>query len=100
MYLDDAGHVQHSGLTQYCDFSGALAWFEKFGAGVPEACRATLVRWVNMKAKYARDCAAGKIAFIIRTNGVETGREVVKPSDADVAALSRFETEYKGAIAA
>lgn len=52
MFLDDAGHVQWSGLTEYCNGAEAAAWKEKFGAGVPEAGRATLNEWVAAKLAY------------------------------------------------
>jgi hypothetical protein len=52
MYLDDAGHVQHSGLHEYMDGAQTIAWADKFGAGVPEAGREMFARWVAAKKAY------------------------------------------------
>lgn len=52
MYLDENDHVQWSGLTEYSGGAEAKAWQDQFGAGVPEAGRATLARWVAAKLAY------------------------------------------------
>lgn len=52
MYLDDAGHVQWAGLTEYCDGAEAKAWQETYGAGVPPEGRETLDRWIAAKVAY------------------------------------------------
>lgn len=78
MFLDDRGHVRFAVPSPYCDFSGALAWFETHRDGVPVDMFATLAQWVNRKAEYAR----------------------VALSEADAAALKRFDEVYGGNIAA
>lgn len=52
MFLDSIGHVQWSGLNEYCDSAEAAAWKEQYGAGVPEAGRKILDRWVAAKLAY------------------------------------------------
>jgi hypothetical protein len=52
MYLDEQGHVQWSGLTEYTDGAEASAWRDKFATGVPEAGRAMLDKWVAAKLAY------------------------------------------------
>lgn len=52
MFLDDAGHVQWSGLTEYCSGAEAAAWQETYGAAVPEAGVALLAKWVAAKVAY------------------------------------------------
>lgn len=52
MFLDDAGHVQWDGLTEYSNGAECKAWADKFGEGVPEAGRATFNGWVAAKAAY------------------------------------------------
>jgi hypothetical protein len=52
MYLDEEGHVTWSGLSQYSSGAEAAAWQEKFGAGVPEAGRPVLNKWVAAKVAY------------------------------------------------
>jgi hypothetical protein len=52
MYLDDKGHVQWSGLTQYSDGAEAKAWLEQYGDGVPEGCKPLLNKWVAAKVAY------------------------------------------------
>jgi hypothetical protein len=52
MYLDDSGHVQWSGLTEYTDGAQAAAWRETYGAGCPEVLRKGMDRWVNAKTAY------------------------------------------------
>jgi hypothetical protein len=52
LYLDDAGHVQHAGLTEYTDGATAEAWRATYGAGVPPAAADLMNRWVNAKLAY------------------------------------------------
>jgi hypothetical protein len=52
MFLDENGHVQWSGLSEYCTGAEAQAWAEKFGEGVPEAGRELLRKWVASKVAY------------------------------------------------
>lgn len=52
MFLDDEGHVQWAGLTEYTDGAKATAWRETYGAGVPQACVATMDQWVRAKVAY------------------------------------------------
>ena len=52
LYLDDAGHVQCAGLTEYTDGAEAAAWRDRFGAGVPDAARELMNRWVAAKLAY------------------------------------------------
>jgi len=52
MYLDEDGHVQWSGLTEYSSAEEALAWRDAYGAGVPEPMRELLNRWVAAKCAY------------------------------------------------
>ena len=52
MYLDDEGHVQWSGLTEYTDGTEAKAWADKYGSGVPEAGQELMQRWVASKRAY------------------------------------------------
>jgi hypothetical protein len=52
MFLNDNGHVQWSGLSEYCTGAEAQAWAEKFGDGVPEAGRELLRKWVASKLAY------------------------------------------------
>jgi hypothetical protein len=41
LYLDDAGHVQHAGLTEYTNGADAAAWRDTYGAGVPSEAAET-----------------------------------------------------------
>ena len=52
MFLDDAGHVQWSGLSEYCSGAEAKAWSDTYRDGVPEAGRAILDKWVAAKLAY------------------------------------------------
>ena len=52
MYLDDAGHVQWSGLTEYSTGAEAKTWSDKYRAGVPESGLALLDKWVAAKLAY------------------------------------------------
>jgi hypothetical protein len=52
LYLDEKGHVQHTGLTEYTDGKQAAAWRDTFGAGVPDASRDLMDRWVAAKVAY------------------------------------------------
>ena len=59
MYLNEEGHVTWSGLTEYCNGAEAAAWLERFGAGVPEAGRAVLNKWVAAKVAYDANRTSG-----------------------------------------
>lgn len=52
MYLDEAGHVQWAGLSEYCTGAEAAAWQAKYGEGVPIEGRELLARWVAAKLAY------------------------------------------------
>lgn len=52
MFLDDKGHVDWSGLSEYCSGAEAKAWADKYGAAVPEAGRLLLDKWVAAKLAY------------------------------------------------
>jgi hypothetical protein len=52
MYLDDEGHVQWDGLTEYSSGAQALAWQEQYGEGVPEAAKLMLAKWVAAECSY------------------------------------------------
>lgn len=52
MYLNAEGHVHWAGLTEYSDGAEAKAFADTFGAGVPEAGRALLNKWVAAKVAY------------------------------------------------
>jgi hypothetical protein len=58
MYLDEIGHVQWRGLSEYSTGAEAAAWREAYGEGVPEAGRFILDRWVNAKLAYEEKQAA------------------------------------------
>jgi hypothetical protein len=52
MYLNEDGHVTWSGLSEYSSGAEAKAWQETYGAGVPEAGRLLLNKWVAAKLAY------------------------------------------------
>lgn len=59
MYLDENDHVQWSGLSEYSSGAEAKAWADTYGAGVPEAGRALLAKWVAAKLAYDNNRAPG-----------------------------------------
>lgn len=59
MFLNDEGHVEWSGLTEYTDGAKAKAWRDTYGAGVPEACKPLLDYWVKAKLAYDAQRAGG-----------------------------------------
>jgi hypothetical protein len=84
MYLDNVDHVHWSGLSEYSSGAEAAAWKEQFGAGVPEAGRETLNRWVAAKLAYdgARNkgdplhvgLVEARAAFLAREGGDNDGQ--------------------------
>jgi len=52
MYLDEQGHVQWSGLTEYTNGQEAKAWFDTYGAGLPAEAVDLARRWVAAKLAY------------------------------------------------
>ena len=72
MFLDDNGHVQWKGLSEYSGMKEAQEFQAEFGEGVPEAGREILRRWVAAKVAYEAgrkpgadfgDVAAARAAF-------------------------------------
>ena len=59
MFLDEKGHCHWAGLTEYSDGKEALAWLEKWGAGVPEVGMDMLKRFVAAKVAYDANRAPG-----------------------------------------
>ena len=59
MYLDDAGHVQWTGLHEYMDTPQVVAWHRTYADGVPAVIRPLADRWLAAKLAYdARQSAA------------------------------------------
>jgi hypothetical protein len=52
MYLDENGHVQMTGLSEYCTGAEAQAWSAQYRDGVPAAGLDMLDRWVAAKVTY------------------------------------------------
>jgi hypothetical protein len=52
MFLDENGHVQFRGLSEYSSGAEAADFAETYGAGVPEAGRTILAKWVAAKVAY------------------------------------------------
>ena len=52
MYLDEAGHVQWAGLSEYYDGAEAKAWSDQYREGVPEAGLDIHDRWTCAKRTY------------------------------------------------
>ena len=71
LFLDDAGHVHHAGLTEYTSGAEAEAWRATYGAGVPDAARPLMDRWVAAKiafdAKRAADGTAAEAVLAARS---------------------------------
>jgi hypothetical protein len=97
LYLDSDGHVQHAGLHEYMDAAQSVAWRETYGAGVPEASRDNMDRWLAAKGAYeaARKdgdalgvgLASARVAFA--TKG-DTGRAFVTLKAEHVGKASLF----------
>lgn len=52
MFLDDNGHVEWSGLSEYCDGAQAAEWSAKFREGVPQDGLSIHDAWVVGKTAY------------------------------------------------
>jgi hypothetical protein len=70
MFLDEQGHVQWAGLSEYSDGKEAVAFRDTYGAGVPEAGQKIMNAWVAAKIAYdaaegtmAQKAAHGRLAF-------------------------------------
>jgi hypothetical protein len=80
MYLDENGHVQWSGLTEYTDGAEASAWRDTYGEGCPEASRAMMDKWVAAKVVYdamraekkSETLYAGAAGFMTNVGGLIT----------------------------
>jgi hypothetical protein len=52
MFLNGEGHVQFAGLSEYSSAAEASQFAATYGAGVPEAGREILAKWVAAKIAY------------------------------------------------
>jgi hypothetical protein len=52
MFLNEEGHVNWAGLTEYSNGQEAKNFADKYGEGVPEAGKALLNKWVAAKLAY------------------------------------------------
>jgi len=52
MYLNEEGHVEWAGLTEYSGGAEATAFLEKYGEAVPEAGLPLLRKWTAAKVAY------------------------------------------------
>jgi len=79
MYLDEQGHVQWSGLSEYCDGKEAKAWQDTYGEGVPEAGQELLRKWVAGKLAYdaKRDESDDRLSLPL-TIGLKEAHEAFK----------------------
>lgn len=66
MYLDDAGHVQWCGLTEYETVAACEEWIKTYGSGVPQAGQRRMAEWVAAKKKYEQLHTEGKVKWVIR----------------------------------
>jgi hypothetical protein len=76
MYLNSEGHVKWVGLTEYSDGKEAQSFLEHWGAGVPEAGRALLNKWVAAKVAY--DAARPTKAEPLEVGVVEAAKAFAK----------------------
>jgi hypothetical protein len=60
MFLDYDGHVQWTGLSEYCDGPEAKAWLDTYGAAVPAAGQELLRKFVAAKVAYAANRTSGE----------------------------------------
>ena len=76
MFLDDNGHVQWTGLNEYCSGAEAKAWLEQYGEGNPSEAQDLLKRWVAAKLAYDGNRTSGDPLHI---GLVEARRAFMKP---------------------
>jgi hypothetical protein len=77
MFLDSEGHVQWSGLGEYCDGAEAQRWMQTYGEGVPESGRVLLAKWVAAKVAYDTHRKAGDDLSV----GLREARQAWKEAD-------------------
>lgn len=59
LFLDQKGHVHHSGLSESSGGKEASEWCAVFGAGVPESHRRQCLAWAASKVAYDAAVAGG-----------------------------------------
>lgn len=52
MFLDDAGHVDWAGLTEYSSIEECVSFRDHFGATMPEEAQTFLKYWITRKLQY------------------------------------------------
>ena len=59
MFLDDKGHCQWNGLSEYCGAAEAQKFLDTYGEAVPPDCLEVLRRFVKAKVAYEANRAKG-----------------------------------------
>lgn len=59
LFLDQHGHVQHSGLSEYSNGAEATEWCDVFANGVPGSHRRFCLAWAASKVAYDAAVAGG-----------------------------------------
>ena len=59
MFIDQNGHVMHSGLSEYVNGKEATEWCDVFADGVPGAYRRFCLAWAASKVAYDAAVASG-----------------------------------------
>lgn len=76
MYIDESGHVQQAGLTEYTNGAEATAFRDTYGAGVPNAAKPTMDHWIAAKVAYDAKRAAGASMISAAVTGTIAGNSV------------------------
>ena len=59
MYLDEIGHVQWDGLTEYSDYKKSIEFVIKYNEGIHPACIDKLNNWIEAKRRYEEKITNG-----------------------------------------
>lgn len=84
LYLDEAGHVQCAGVSEYTSAAEALAFVSDF----PGACTTDITAWAIMKVRFLQKRIAGEAFFTVNGTRAEY-TETEKAEDA--ASLAQWE---------
>ncbi len=67
MFLDEKGHVQWSGITEYSSLQELLDWQKQYGEGLPEVMKPVLENWIKIKTKFNEAKARGEVVMTLKT---------------------------------
>ncbi len=99
MYLNEAGHVAWTGLTEYNSVQDCVNWREQFGSTMPEKAQEFLKMWITRKLSFEQAMVEGQVTSTITTThyGSITAPGFGKPISEPTVEKTVLKSQYTAA---